>query len=108
MIISGLSLFGTAQLKKIIDKWIVLLTIAYTKYLNFVLLDTLVTILDENNIDILSNSFIMTSIFVLYDSYVFIVTDFIGFGVRFLIFTQIIFGIVIIISFIIILCKSKK
>ena len=51
--------------------------IAYTKFINFVVINILVSISDEgNNMDILSNSFVLTSIFVIYDIIVFIVTDF--------------------------------
>ena len=74
-IISGFSAFGKKKLKNISNDWFVLFPLSYTKYINFLILDNLINIVDEENIDILTNSFIVTSIFFIYDILVFIVTD---------------------------------
>ena len=66
-----------------------------TKYFNFLVLDKLVDILDEENIDILSNSFIMTSIFFIYDIIVFIISDLFDCDSEALILFQFIIGIII-------------
>ena len=62
-------------------------------------METLVKILDENNIDILSNSFVLTSIFFIYDIIVYIITDCININSDNLIIFQFIIGIVLLFIF---------
>ena len=69
---------------------------------------SLVRILDTNNIDILSNSFIMTSVFVIYDIYVFVVTDFINMSTDLLVKLQFILGFFEMIFFLILTFCSIK
>ena len=99
IVFSGLSYFTRNTSKAIINNWLILFPIAYTKFLNFVVLATLVEILDKNNRDILSNSFVMTSIFFIYDIIVFIITGFLGLSSDTLILFQFIFGLFAIVVF---------
>ena len=96
IILSAFSRFGSAKSRNRANNIPILLPIAYSKYLNFVVMDTLVSILDENNIDILSNSFVLTSVFVIYDIFAFIITDLIGISSDALVLNQFIFGFFII------------
>jgi hypothetical protein len=96
IILSAFSRFGSANSRNRANNIPILLPIAYSKYLNFVVMDTLVSILDENNVDILSNSFVLTSVFVIYDIFAFIITDLIGISSDALILNQFIFGFFIV------------
>ena len=95
IIISGFSSFGKKKLKNAADDWLLLIPLGYAKYINFLVLDKLVGILDEENIDILSNSFIMTCIFFIYDIIVFIVSDLFDIDSDTLILFQFIIGLFI-------------
>jgi hypothetical protein len=75
--------------------------LAYTKYINFLVLDRLVSILDDKKIDILSNSLIMTSVFFVYDIIVFLIADFLDCNSDILIFLQLIAGFIIVLTSII-------
>ena len=99
--LSGLSLFGKDKIESITDDWLILLPLAYTKYINFLVLDRLVGILDKENIDILSNSIIMTSVFFVYDIIVFLIADFLDCNSDILIFFQFIAGCIIFLTSII-------
>ena len=94
--ISGFSLFAKDKLESITNDWLILLPLSYTKYINFLVLDKLVSILDDENIDILSNSLIMTSVFFVYDIIVFLIADFLDCSSDVLIFLQFIIGFIII------------
>ena len=74
--------------------------ISRTKFFNFILVEKLVNILDEENIDILSNSLIITLFFFIYDVIIFLITDFAEFDSDNLILFQFIMEIVILILFI--------
>ena len=99
--LSGLSLFGKDKIESITDDWLILLPLAYTKYINFLVLDRLVNILDSQTIDILSNSLIMTPVFFVYDIIVFLIADFLDCNSDILIFFQIIAGFIILMTTII-------
>ena len=85
---------------------IILFPVAYTKFINFLVMESLVSILDEDNMDILSNSFILTTIFMMYDIIVFIVTDFLELNSDTLILIQLISGIFIIFCHVISMCSK--
>ena len=106
VIFSGLSYFGKGITKERTNNWVILIPIAYTKFLNFVVYEILVDSLDENNIDILSNSFVMTSVYYIYDNIVFIIADLIDADSDKLILFQFIFGILVMIFFLNLKCKS--
>lgn len=95
IIISGFSYFGKKKLKSVADNWLLLGPLSCAKYINFLILDKLVGVLDEENIDILSNSFIMTCIFFIYDIIVFIISDLLDIDSDTLILFQFIIGIFI-------------
>ena len=92
--ISGLYIFAKKNIKNLIDDWLIIPSLAYTKYINFIVIRKLVGILDEESLDILSNSLIMTSVFFIYDIIVFIITDFIECNSDYLIFFQFIIGFI--------------
>ena len=109
-IISGISLFDNKKLKKLkkikkikkfINNWITLLPIGYTKFMNFLVLDRLLRVLDKYNRDILSNSLIFTSTFFIYDIIIFLVTDILDCNADNIIIFQLLFGILVILFYII-------
>ena len=106
IIISGNSYFADEKTKNIFNSIFILLPLSYAKFLNFVVMDTLLTILDENNIDILSNSFVLTSVFFIYDIIVFVVIDFFDINSDTLILIQLISAIIIIICHLFSMSKS--
>ena len=106
--LSGFSYYERGRIKKIVDDYLILFPLSYAKFLNFLIMKALVTILDTNNIDILSNSFIMTSVFVIYDIYVFVVTDFINMSTDLLVELQFILGFFEMIFFLILTFCSIK
>ena len=97
---SALSYFGFEKGRIIINDMIynitiIMIPIAYTKFINFVVMDALISISDEDNhMDILSNSFVLTSVFVVYDIIVFIVIDFLDLDSNTLILIQLISSII--------------
>ena len=105
-----MSLFAKDKIESITDEWLILLPLAYTKYINFLVLDRLVNILDSQTIDILSNSLIMTSVFFVYDIIVFLIADFLDCNSDILIFFQFIAGCIIFLTSIIgeIIPTTKK
>ena len=99
-VFTGFSVFGKKKLKSFTDNWLCLYPISRTKFFNFILVEKLVNILDEENIDILSNSLIITLFFFIYDVIIFLITDFAEFDSDNLILFQFIMEIVILILFI--------
>ena len=99
--LSALSLFGKDKIESITDDWLILLPLAYTKYLNFLVLGKLVTILDSKTIDILSNSLIMTSVFFVYDIIIFLIADLLDCNSDILIYFQLGIGFIIVLTSII-------
>lgn len=93
--LSGLSLFGSEKISKRINDIGILFPVAYTKYINFIVMDKLVKIIDKKNIDILTNSFILTSIFFIYDILAFVIIDFIDINSDKLIFFQLALGVIL-------------
>ena len=65
---------------------------SYAKFYNFLLIDKLVNAMNIEKIDILTNSFIMSFIFFIYDIIVFIISDLIDCDSDYLIIFQIIFS----------------
>ena len=95
--LTAMSIFFKNKIKSLTNDWLIIIPLASTKYINFLLLKKLVGLLDKNNIDILSNSLIMTSVFFVYDILVFLITDMANFNSDDLIFFQFIVGIIILI-----------
>ena len=111
MIISALSYFEIKKfkkVKKIVNKYFTMIPIAYTKFMNFLVLDRLLRVLDKENRDILSNSLIFTSIFFLYDIIIFLITDIANFNPDNIVLFQLIFGFVVCIFFLFNCCDKNS
>ena len=111
MIIAALSVSKkNISLKNFVNKWVIILPLSYTKYINFIVTDQFISILDEDNIDILSNSFIFTCFFIIYDMIVFIISDIIDLSVDTLTFVQLILitSIFLFTYFYLFLCNPSK
>ena len=98
-ILSGISYFGIEKKRILINdrihNIIIMIPIAYTKFINLVVMNTLVKISDDDNeMDILSSSFVLTSIFVIYDIIVFMVIDFLDLEINTLILIQLLSAII--------------
>lgn len=63
IVLSGLSFFGKNKLKKVVDDYLILFPLSWAKFFNFMIIESFVNILKEEEIDILSSSFIMTCFF---------------------------------------------
>ena len=59
-IFSGFSSFGTGHLKEITDNYLILLPYALTKFYYFILINSLVKKMDADNLDLLTNSTIIS------------------------------------------------
>ena len=95
IVFSGFSIFGKNKLKKVTDEYLILIPLSWAKFFNFAVIESLVNILKEEEIDILSSSFIMTCIFFVYDIIVFIITDLIDLKSDIIIIFQFAFGILV-------------
>ena len=92
-IFSGFSAFGTGQFKEITDTYLILLPYALTKFYYFILVNSLVKKMDASNLDLLSNSMIISlflSIFKIISS---ILIDMIE--IKILLLFQFIFGLIV-------------
>ena len=115
IILSGFSYFGKNKLKEITDDYLILIPISWAKIFNFMIIESLVNILKEEETDILSGSFIMTCIFFVYDIIVFVITDLIDLKSDIIIIFQFAFGILVFIFYLFIIiiiikknCNEKK
>ena len=101
-ILSGFSSYGNEELKNFTDNYLIIIPFALTKFYNFVLLNCLVNIIDDGNIDILSNSIIVSSFLMSYSFLrIFIIDILLDISAEKLILFQFIFGISIIVIIII-------
>ena len=89
IVLSVLSFFCRKinDIKDAIDNWVILIPISYAKFYNFLLIGKLVEAID-NEKDLLTNSFIMSFIFFIYDIIVFIISDLIDCDSDYLILFQ--------------------
>ena len=99
IVISGFSAFGKNKLKSVTDDWLILIIISYTKYINFMVLEKLINLIYDESVDILSNSFVITSVFFIYDIIIFLITDLADCNSDNLILFQFIIGIIILLFF---------
>ena len=102
-------------MKKVVDDYLILFPLSWAKFFNFMIIESFVNILKEEEIDILSSSFIMTCFFFVYDIIVFIITDLIDLKSDIIIIFQFAFGILVFTFYLFILiiiikknCKEKK
>ena len=96
IIFSGFYCFGSESLKNFTDKYLIILPFALTKFYNFILLNCLINIIDYGNIDLLSNSTIVSLFLLLYKLVAFLITDIIDCSVEGLILFQFIFCVIIV------------
>ena len=94
-IFSGFSLFGSDNLKDFTNKYLILIPYALTKFYYFILINSLVKDLDSDNLDLLSNSTIISLFLLIYKIIAWIFTDFLGLGIETLYLFQFIFGLLV-------------
>jgi len=94
-IFSGFSLFGSDNLKDFTNKYLILIPYALTKFYYFILINSLVKDLDSDNLDLLSNSTIISLFLLIYKIIAWIFTDFLGLGIETLYLFQFIFGLIV-------------
>jgi hypothetical protein len=94
-IFSGFSLFGTESgLSDFTNKYLIIFPFALTKFYNFILMNCLVNLMDENNIDILSSSTIISLFLLIYNLFSYFLTDFLDISEKSLILFQFIIGLI--------------
>ena len=91
-IFSGFSLFGKQILKNITNKYLSIFPFALTKFYNFILMNCLVNIMDENNMDLLSSSVVASFFLMIYNLFSYFLTDLLDLSEKVLIFFQFIVG----------------
>ena len=95
IIISGFSLFGNDVLKDFTNKYLILLPYAITKFYYFILINSLVKDLDSENIDLLSNSLIISLFLLVYKVIAWIFTDILEPSLDWVYLFQFIFGLIV-------------
>ena len=94
-IFSGFLLFGNDTLIDITLNYLITLPIAMTKFYNLILTNCLLNSMDYGNIDLLSNSMMISLFLTVYHLLSFLITDFIDVKSRILIIIQFSIGIII-------------
>ena len=89
-----ISFFGNKDLKDFTDNYLILFPFALTKFYNFILMNSLVSVIDSNNIDLLSNSTIISLFLSIYQIFVFIIINLLNCSTDGLILFQFIFGLI--------------
>ena len=67
IIFSGFSLFGRKELKNLTDNYLAIVPYSLTKFYYFSLMNSLVSEIDDDNVDLLSNSTVVSVILTLYN-----------------------------------------
>ena len=93
-IFSGFSYFGNETLKNFTNKYLILFPLGLTKFFYFILINSLVNIVDYHNIDLLSNSTIISLFFFIYKMIAIIITDILDLNADTLICFQFIMGMI--------------
>jgi len=104
-IFTGFSAFGGGKFKEFTDNYLILLPYALTKFYYFILINSLVKKMDADNLDLLSNSTIISLFFLIFRIVVSVLVEIID--IKILLIFQFIFGLIvsiIIITLFIILC----
>ena len=96
ILFSGFSYFGSDNLRNFTDKYLIIIPFTLTKFYNFILLNCLINIIDYGNIDLLSNSAIVSLFLILYKIFAFIITDIINCSIEGLILFQFIFCLIVV------------
>ena len=95
IIFSGFSSFGKPGLRNFTDNYLSLIPIAITKFYYFILMNNLITIVDKNNIDLLSNSTVVSLFLSIYNISASFFVDILNINVKGLVLFQFIFGLII-------------
>ena len=74
------------------------MSVSLMKFVNYFETELLLVVLDTSGIDILSNSFVLSSFYIIYDIIVFIITDIYDYDTKILIWVQLGFSAFISIS----------
>ena len=98
ILLSVLYFFKNKIINKI-NNHLILIPMSYAKFFNFLLIGKLVEAID-NEKDLLTNSFIMSFIFFIYDIIAFIISDLIDCDSDYLILFQLIFSILFLVFFV--------
>ena len=85
-------------LKSSIDYCFIPMSVSLVKFVNYFETELLLVVLDTSGIDILSNSFVLSSFYIIYDIIVFIITDIYDYYTKILIWVQLGFSAFISIS----------
>ena len=75
------------------------MSVSLVKFVNYFETELLLIVLDTSSIDIVSNSFVLSSFYIIYDIIVFIITDIYDCDTKILIWVQLGFSAFISISF---------
>ena len=95
-IFSGFSIFGSKELQNFTSYYLVPFPLALNKFYIFLLMNCLLNIMDNGNIDILSNSAIISIFLMVYNLTTFVFTDLLDIGENALIIFQFSFGFLLI------------
>ena len=95
ILFSGFSYFGNKNLKHFTDTFLGIFAVAMTKFYYFILMKNLVSIFDYKNIDLLSNSVVVSIFLTIYNFFFYIITDLIECNTEKLILFQFIFGLIV-------------
>ena len=102
-IFSGFLIFGNEVLKDFTLRYLITLPIALTKFYIFILTNCLLNIMDYGNIDLLSNSIIISVFLSVFHILTFIITDIIDIEPRILIIIQFSIAILLQLLFVVLL-----
>ena len=91
IIFSGFSSFGAKGLKEFTDNYLIIIPFSLTKFYYFLLMNNLVNVIDNNNIDLLSNSTVVSLFLSSYNIVANIITVILDVDTEKLIFFQFIF-----------------
>ena len=92
-IISGFSAFGVGQFKEFTDNYLILLPYALTKFYYFILINSLVKKMDDDNLDLISNSTIISLFLMIFKFIASILTELLD--IKELLLFRFIFGSII-------------
>ena len=95
VIFSGFSLFGSDGLKDFTNNYLILFPCALTKFYYFILMNSLVKDLDSDNLDLLSNSMIISLFLLIYNLIIWLISLVCDISIDILLLFQFIFGIII-------------
>ena len=72
---SGFSLFGKASLRNFTEKYLELVVIALVKFYNFFIMKRIITSYDDDNVNLMSNSMVISLFLIIYNLISYLFTD---------------------------------